>query len=132
MIGRSKYVSYACEHDLTYCDCLLTNTRKEYGTDRSQVPRRVPNYFYGMKTSSGNLRNHLRNCHGKTYDEAVIANGWPYALSTDQSQPPPRSGREGIPSYSLTVFIDHLVRFIIADDQVSRKCSCALFTLTHL
>jgi hypothetical protein len=82
-----------------------------------------PHGVYAIKTGNTNLRNHLRNVHGKEYDEAISRYNWPYLLSTqtrDASTQNDRNQRDpDVPSFSPAVFLEHLVRFIVADDQVS-------------
>jgi len=81
----------------------------------------VANYFYGWKTANGNLRSHLLGQHPKEYDKAVINHKWQYKLSTQSGNASthPRNAviREVLP-FSPEVFLEHLVRFIVADDQV--------------
>jgi hypothetical protein len=64
--------------------------------------------------------------HAKEYDHAVVKYGWKYRLSTDSknSGNNPRDARqEKLPQFSPETFMEYLVRFIVADDQVSLKLS---------
>lgn len=87
-------------------------------------PERAPDcYLYSTNTASANLRRHLVNEHGPAYDKVIIENGWNYPLSTEK-----KSGKgvttgdlrkRALPAFSPEVFLKYLVRFIVADDQVS-------------
>lgn len=94
-------------------------------------PSGVENYTYKIKTGKSNCRNHLLNKHGDIYDKTVQEKNWRYRLSAD------RHGAKRIvderrdrtlPPFSSESFIDYLVRFIVADDQVSN----VFRTLTHV
>ncbi|KAH9015354.1 hypothetical protein EDB85DRAFT_2156756 [Lactarius pseudohatsudake] len=105
---------------------------KIYGTNKSKVPRSVANYFYSKNTGNSNLRCHLSKQHTKVYDDAISKYGWSYKLST-QSEDPSRHQNnrklrnQDIPSFSPGSFLDHLVRFIVADDQSIRVIECPEF-----
>ncbi len=76
-----------------------------------------------MKTSSLNLQNHLYSKHVDIYNKLIVEKKWRLHLSTDEkgggdtSVGALRRGR--IPKFSLSSFCEYLVRFIVADDQVS-------------
>lgn len=120
-----------------YVFCFLMTSRDIYGTDKSAVPRDVPNFIYGPKTANGNLRRHLNKVHAEEYDQAIKQHKWPYQLSSQtqtadastahstRSQRDPR-----LPQFSQTVFQELLVRFIVADDQVSPD-DLAFFSHSH-
>jgi hypothetical protein len=101
----------------------LTNNREKYGTDRSTLPDDVANFIYGPKTGNTNLRRHLYLVHPDEYDKAVKDHKWTFRLSTETREPStqdPRNVRNReVPPFSPAAFLEHLVRFIVADDQVS-------------
>jgi len=73
--------------------------------------------------------------HASEYDWVVTAHGWAFKLSTetnDASSNVAKSRDKSIPQFSLDVFLDHLVSFIIADDQVSPNKLMYFLTLTYL
>jgi len=101
----------------------------------SMVPDDIVNFIYGPKTANTNLRRHLYMQHGEAYDKAVVQYKWKYKLSTDSCLPPtqdPRDERRGVPSFSEEAFLEHLVRFIVADDQASPDDLMFFYTLTSL
>ena len=74
-----------------------------------------------MSTAKGNCRRHVQSLHSDIYDKMVIENGWPYALSTevDGAQPTVMDMRwHTLPQFSPQAFLNYLVWFIVADDQV--------------
>lgn len=83
------------------------------------------NHLYALKTGSSNLRSHLVSKHEKVYREAIDEHGWAYDIATmtrvSGASPNPRKLRDiNIPNFSPDEFLRALVRFIVADDQVSR------------
>jgi len=75
-----------------------------------------------MGTGKSNLRKHLLKKHAAIYDRTIIEKNWRYRLSTHQGSNEATVGelrRLNLPHYSLQSFTEYLVRFIIANDQVS-------------
>jgi hypothetical protein len=67
------------------------------------------------------------------YDQAVIENKWSCRLSKDApSKNITKIRDESVPQFSPEVFLEYLVRFIVADDQVSSNKLCIFLTLTYL
>jgi hypothetical protein len=118
----------------------MTNSPK-WGRDKLKVPKTVNNFIYGPKTGNTNLRRHLYLDHGEEYDKVVLMNKWPYRLST-QSHEASTQSREAsshntrnrrdveVPPFSREAFLEHLVRFVVADDQVCPD-NLAFFLLAH-
>ena len=120
---HSKSASYARMYRPLIFILLSYDNSEKYGSDKSTLPRGIANFIYGPKTGNTNLRRHLYHVHAEEYDKAVVQHKWAYKLSTqshDASTQNARNqrGRE-VPSFSPPVFLEHLVRFIVADDQVS-------------
>ena len=116
----------------------MTSSEK-YGTDKATIPEDVANFIYAPKTRNTNLRRHLHVIHAEEYDKAVTENKWTYKLSTHQSQTgdasthSARNNRDHeLPSFSPAVFLELLVRFVVADDQVSPDNLPFFHTLTRL
>jgi len=86
-----------------------------------------------MKTASSNLWNHLRKHHAEEYNQAVVDNKWDYTCMTDMNDASAHNVsnaiRRVLPPFSLQVFLEYLVRFIVADDQV-HLIALFLHTLT--
>jgi hypothetical protein len=63
--------------------------------------------------------------HAQEYNQTVRANGWKHWLSTKGMHSPASHEvcRQGLPRFSQEIFIEYLVCFIVADDQVSLKLS---------
>ena len=77
----------------------------------------------------------MHRLHASEYDQVVMAHGWAFKLSTetnDTSSNVAKSRDKSIPQFSLDVFLDHLVSFIVADDQVSPNKLMYFLTLTYL
>jgi hypothetical protein len=83
----------------------------------------VPNYIYSGGTGNTNLRNHLYNFHAELYDKMVLASGWTCKLSTEANEDSRDNARtvrdQTLPKFSPAAFLERLVCFIAADDQVS-------------
>jgi hypothetical protein len=74
-----------------------------------------------MNTGYTNLRRHLKSKHAADYDKAIMENGWSYRPSTDVKSGNSNSEARSSfpPPFNQASFIDHIIRFIVADDQVS-------------
>jgi len=53
------------------------------------------------------------------YMEAAQVHKWDTTFLDAQGKPAAEGGSRGLPEYSYEVFVQYLVRFIVADDQVS-------------
>ena len=77
----------------------------------------------------------MHQLHASKYDWVVIAHGWAFKLSTetnDASSNVAKSCDKSILQFSLDVFLDHLISFIVVDDQVSPNKLMYFLTLTYL
>jgi len=83
------------------------------------------NYIYSMATAYLNLQKHLTNHHAATYDNAIVENCWNYPLSSDV-----KSGKSNtVEACKQQVsFIDYIICFVVADDQVSNTFSLTITT----
>ena len=92
-------------------------------------------YSYLETTGRTNLRNHLHNYHGPIYDMEVMKNNWPFKLSTHKKDASTCKSddviRLGLPSFSAESFLEYLVRFIVADDQV-HLINLSVFTCSQV
>jgi hypothetical protein len=92
------------------------------------VPSTVATYIYMSTTGNTNLRNHLYEQHAEEYDKAILEYKWSYKLSNERrgacTQNTLSIRDRALPSFSPKAFLDQLVRFIVADDQVSPDGSC--------
>jgi hypothetical protein len=88
--------------------------------------------MYKYKTGTGNCHKHLRGKkHVAIYDKTVLEKMWPYLLSTDNLDNKTTVGelyKHALPLFTLETFIEYLVCFIVADDQVSNL----FLSLTHV
>jgi len=76
---------------------------------------------FSVTTSNGVLCNHLLSRHKDVYVEKCYEMRWKVAAL--ESEAPVASGCEtNHPPFSQTAFIQHLLNFIVADDQVSKAC----------
>jgi hypothetical protein len=71
--------------------------------------------------------------HADEYDRVVLKKKWTFKLSKDAPFHNTAKVRdESIPHFSPDAFLEYLVRFIVADDQVSPNNLCLFLTLTYL
>jgi hypothetical protein len=109
---------------------------EKYGSDKSTLANSVTNFIYGPKTGNSNLQRHLYQVHAEEYDKAVLQHKWTYKLSTQLREPSTHNARNThdreLPSFSPEAFREHLVRFVVADDQVSPGGLAFFHTLTSL
>ena len=128
-ICRSGCARYAGESWLnTPIIALLIVISEKYGF--SKVPEGVANYVYGMSTGYLNLRKHLASKHAAAYDKAIVENNWNYRFSTDVKSGKTNTietRKQSLPPFTQTSFIDYIIRFVVADDQVSNA-----FSVTNL
>jgi len=88
------------------------------------IPGGVANYIYSVSTRNSNLWNHLYKYHTEDYNRVVQKNQWKYKLSTQLNDAASHKNAGDVcdwalPQFSPSVFLEHLVHFIAADDQVS-------------
>lgn len=83
------------------------------------------NYYYSMKTGNSGLRLHLDSYHHEMYIDLSIKGSWANQLPSQKDlvkvahqQAEMAALVQARPCYSKEVFYEHLVAFIIADDQV--------------
>jgi hypothetical protein len=112
------------------------DSSEKYGSDGSTPADGVANYIYGPKTGNTNLRRHLHSAHGDVYDKVVLQHKWGYKLSTESRDASTQNARNqrdrDVPSFSPAAFLEHLVHFVVADDQVSLDDLVFFHTLTSL
>jgi hypothetical protein len=109
---------------------LLMVISEKYGF--SKVPEGVANYVYGMSTGYMNLRKHLASKHAAVYDKAIVENNWDYRLSGDVKSGKSNTieRKHSLPPFTQASFINYLIRFVVADDQVSN--AFFVTTLTYV
>ena len=81
-----------------------------------------------------NLQRHLYTQHAAEYDQAIINNNWDYKLSSDCGDNSTHKNAcnsydHKVPRYSPHNFLDHLVYFVVADNQVSLSDLVSIHTL---
>ena len=78
-------------------------------------------HCYGPNTGSANLQKYLFSKHLAAYTDAAKKHNWTLSRSLDGQDKPTQGGLPHcqLPEYSNDVFIQYLIRFIVADDQVS-------------
>jgi len=84
-----------------------------------------------MATAYLNLRKHLANHHAATYDNAIVENRWNYPLSSDVKSGKSNTvgaRKHSLPPFTQASFIDYIIRFVVADDQVSNAFSLTITT----
>ena len=84
-----------------------------------------------------NLRHHLYKLHPQEYDHEIKKQNWNYRLLTQSDSASVyknicKTRNEDIPPFSAVVFQDHLVHFVIVDDQVGFNYLSFVFTLTYI
>jgi hypothetical protein len=79
-------------------------------------------HCYGPNTGSGNLQKHLHLKHRVQYMDAAKKYNWTISKSLDAQDKPAmqsNSHEHQFPEYSYDVFVQYLICFIVANDQVS-------------
>jgi hypothetical protein len=84
------------------------------------VPQKQKNYMYQPKTATANLRNHLTKVHDAVYKAMCEEKGWSYGSSKAKKATVGDQRKNALPPFSPETFVEYLVRFVTADDQVSR------------
>ena len=87
--------------------------------------------MYKEGSEKSNCCKHFLNCHADIYDKTVQEKNWPYHLSTEA--PSAKSTISELhkcvlPQFTPESFIEYLVHFIVADNQVSNL----FLALTHV
>jgi hypothetical protein len=76
---------------------------------------------FSAATSNGPLRNHLLSRHKDAYLQKSREMGWKIPALENETGTAPAPGRETQrPPFSQKAFIQHLLNFIVADDQVGK------------
>ena len=90
---------------------------------REDPPRRAT-WQYSSSTTTSILRAHLTRLHMEAYTEATQRNGWKHdhldrvLRQSGQLEPSSTLVRPRVP-FTQKAFIDYLIQFIVANDQVS-------------
>src|SRR5260370_17094756 len=109
---------------------------EKYGSDKSMLPRGIANFIYGSKTGKWKRRRALLQVHGEEYDKAVVPHKWAYKVSTESHNVSTQIAHNQcgweVLLFSPVVFLEHLARFVVADDQVSPDGLVFFHTLTNL
>src|SRR5712692_5446002 len=84
----------------------------------------MANYSYGMATGYQNLQKHLASKHTAAYNRTIVEKNWNYCLSSDvKSSKSVEASKCSLSLFTQTLFIDYIIHFVIADDQVSNVFS---------
>ena len=81
-----------------------------------------------------NLRKHLLKHHPQQYDQAIVDHQWDYKSSTQTDgflHNAYNVRTQGVPPFSQSTFLEYLVHFIVADDQVHPINLIFFHALTH-
>jgi hypothetical protein len=87
--------------------------------------------MYKVGMGKSNCRNHLLICHTAIYDKTVQEKNWSYCLSAEKPGAKTTVSdlcKHALPKFTLESFIEYLVHFIVANDQVSNLS----LSLTHV
>lgn len=79
---------------------------------------------YSENTTTTGLRRHLVTYHRTIYLETCLAKGWTaYTAKLESADGDPVDSGPGRPLVPFTQkgLVDHLLKFIVADDQVSQS-----------
>jgi hypothetical protein len=86
--------------------------------------------MYYMGTGYLNLRKHLASEHATAYDKAIVENNWnkpfSYEVLSGKSNAVEACKHSLLP-FTQATFIDYIIHFVVADDQVSNA-----FSVTNL
>jgi hypothetical protein len=129
---RNEYANYACKSCIT-CQQASNDSILSDKHGYEDVPSGVLNYVYEVDTGKTNCCKHLVNRHMAIYDKTFQKKKWPYHLSTKQHHTKTTVGelcKHALPSFTVESFIDYLVRFIVANSQVSNLFRSVIHMLT--
>jgi uncharacterized membrane-anchored protein len=88
-------------------------------------------HHHATSTATGTLRNHLDKAHRAEYDTICSQNGWKNHLTEADQQKAAKAievtqvaKRE---SFTMDGLLKRIVKFVVADDQVSRIIGLCFF-----
>jgi hypothetical protein len=84
-----------------------------------EMPADSINYMYKLSTGYTNLRNHPIKHHEAYYTDLCAKEGWSYATKKDKKPTVGDNRKMALPAFTPDTFLEYLVRFVTADDQVS-------------
>lgn len=73
-------------------------------------------HSYRPSTGGANIRKHLQTKHTAEYQKKCLEMGWDFARKT--TEPTGQLRKNSLPAFSADAFLEYLVRFVTADDQV--------------
>jgi hypothetical protein len=91
-----------------------------------------PKYEISPSSSNTTLRGHLQREHKEDYIRVCLERGWKNQLPSAKFESEAGSERSAgtgqfCTTFSSKAFMEHLINFIVADDQVIKPClSCLL------
>jgi hypothetical protein len=121
--GKEAYTKKVCKS----CRCVTVFVRVQGSTNKELSIRDISSelgmkHRYSLTTSNSTLRTHLGAAHRELYERACKLYGWenklPGATKSDISISSEMQAQVQTP-FTMEVFVNHLVNFITADDQVS-------------
>jgi hypothetical protein len=118
-----KLVSFHGIPPNVYVLILLSITgREEHNAleDKTQWPTNR-NYSYSHRTSTSGLRSHIERFHKEEYLRLSKERGWVIQIASLKSQQEKSTSGGNLPPqimFSSDAVTNHLVRFIVANDQV--------------
>lgn len=77
--------------------------------------------MYGITTGTSNLRKHLVLCHEELYVQKCQDKGWTYGTPKVKEPTIGENRKSAIPPFTAEGFVEYIVRWVTADDQVSVK-----------
>lgn len=106
---------------------LHSIAREEY--ENGTLDTLVKQFWYRPGTSLSSCRVHLGSFHAQIWAQTAYENGWkaskPLRAALERFQyiattqtPEQRAGPQGKVPFSSDEFVKHIVKFIVADDQV--------------
>jgi len=75
---------------------------------------------FSATTSNGPLRNHLLSCHKDIYLQKCHEMGWKVPGLKSKTGTAPASCETQQTPFPQNAFLQHLLNFIVADDQVGK------------
>ncbi|KAI0290316.1 hypothetical protein BC826DRAFT_970521 [Russula brevipes] len=119
----TKTICNVCKYVITFPrgDKFLMRCRVISEHSKSNPGGFHINFQFSAKTANSTLRVHLDRNHKVEYLRLHKERGWKSQLKSMEDAETESTPVSEVPSdvFSLETFLDHLVRFIVADDQVS-------------
>jgi hypothetical protein len=123
----TKTICRLCRYTLSLHTVMALLTQNATSREKHTSSPNPPRYEFSLSSSNTTLRGHLQREHKDDYIHVCQGKGWKNQLLSTKfeseagSEPSAGAGRFRT-AFSSKAFMEHLINFIVADDQVSKLC----------